>query len=171
MKSSFLSIFIACLLILLSTGCNSVDFERIPYQPVNIDLSSIGMWNSYGIGGLGEYRYFTLNPRQPANFPYTAKSEVGFGGILLIGGQDPYASSTFSVLAYDLACPVERKSTTRVTFDPNTLTAKCPECGSRYDVFSQLGNAIEGLALTEKYGLRSYPCVPGINGGYIIKNY
>lgn len=153
-------------------GCNSIDDNRIPNMPVSLSLSDMGLWNTFGVSGFGSYRIFTLSPRQPSDFPYTSKTYTGYGGVLLIEGLDPYTGISSLPLAYDLACPVERQSNTRVKIDADSYMAVCPVCGSTYDVTIQRGAPIAGPAATGeyKYALKSYNCIATPNGGYIITN-
>lgn len=164
------------LMVLLSavSACNQVDDDRIPSLPVYINLSGAGMWNSYGVPGVGVSRNF-INYNgtvSPSGFPYTANTYVGFGGVLLIGGIDPFTSEPNVPLAYDLSCPVECRQTVRVAIDSDNLEAVCPECGSRYDVLTAGGAPVAGPALKGeyKYSLRRYVCQPEQTGGYIIHN-
>lgn len=157
-----------------ASSCREVDDDRIPSLPVYINLSGAGMWNSYGVSGVGLSRSF-INWQgvvSPDGFPYNANTYVGFGGVLLIGGVDPFTSEPNVPLAYDLSCPVERSQTVRVFVDTENLEAVCPECGSRYDVITAGGSPVAGPALEGKYkyGLRRYSCDPGSGGGYIIHN-
>lgn len=164
------------LIVLLSaaSSCNQVDDDRIPALPVYINLSGAGMWNSYGVAGVGISRTFihSKDLTKPSGFPYTANSYTGFGGVLLIGGVDPFTTEPNVPLAYDLACPVERDCNVRVAIDPDNLEAVCHKCGSRYDVVMAGGSPVGGPALTgtPKYGLRRYECTPDRAGGYIIHN-
>lgn len=155
-------------------SCHELDDDRIPSLPVYINLSGAGMWNSYGVSGVGVSRDFINSGGMvsPSGFPYTANSYTGFGGVLLIGGVDPFTSEPNVPLAYDLACPVERDASVRVAVDKDNLEAVCPRCGSRYDVIMAGGSPVAGPALTGnvKYGLRRYVCSPERNGGYIIHN-
>ncbi|MDE7348025.1 MAG: hypothetical protein K2N48_14940 [Muribaculaceae bacterium] len=155
-------------------SCNQVDDDRIPSLPVYIDISNVGMWNTYGVSGVGISRNFInwQGTVSPAGFPYTANTYVGFGGVLLIGGVDPFTSEPNVPLAYDLSCPVERSQTVRVAVNADNLEAVCHVCGSRYDVVTAGGAPVGGPALTgdTKYGLRRYVCQPGQGGGYIIHN-
>ena len=156
------------------SACSQVDDDRIPSLPVYIDLSGAGMWNSYGVAGVGISRSFInwQGVLSPAGFPYTANTHVGFGGVLLIGGVDPFTGETNVPLAYDLSCPVECSRTVRVYVDASNLEAVCPECGSHYDVITAGGAPVAGPALTGdyKYALRRYSCSPGQAGGYIVHN-
>ena len=156
------------------SSCNQIDDARIPSLPVYINLSGAGMWNTYGVSGVGISRNF-INSQDlisPSGFPFNANTYTGFVGVLLIGGVDPYTSEPNVPLAYDLSCPVECKSTVRVAVDADNLDAVCPECGSHYDVVMAGGSPVSGPALTGKYkyGLRRYYCDPAQGGGYIIHN-
>ncbi len=154
------------------SGCQTVDDERIPNLPVSIDLSNAGTWNTYGVSGFGSSRRFIISLKQPTGFPYSTTSATGFGGVLLIDGMDPYTTSTDVPLAYDLACPVEMKSTVRVEVESELYHAVCPECGSTYDVTMGGGSPLSGPAAAgeRKYGLRRYACYPSGSGGYIVTN-
>lgn len=152
------------------TGCNSVDDGRIPAFAVTINLSSAGLWNTYGVSGFGLHREFIKELGQPGNFHYQNNTYTGYGGVLLIGGMDPYTSQTNMPLAYDLACPVECKPDVRVYVDDATFEAICPVCGSHYDVCMSGGAPTAGPALTgnPKYRLQPYRCIQTNEGGYMI---
>lgn len=149
---------IACAM--LSGGCDKVDNRRMPPVPVHIDLGNQGLWNTYGVHGSGEVRRFIRDTNTPDNFPFTASTYTGFGGVLLIYGLE-------RPLAYDLACPVELNKEVRLKVN-DSLEAECPKCGSRYDIFSGGGAPIAGEALKQKYGLQTYQVIPQSLGGYII---
>lgn len=162
----------AILLMAAAISCNTIDDERIPTFPVNISLSPDGVWHTYGVSGYGIYRCFIKDERQPSGFPYTDRTYTGFGGVLLISGMDPFTSEAGVPLAYDLACPVERRAETKVRIQPDGALpeAVCPVCGSHYDVVERGGAPVSGPALTEKYGLTRYRVAPASAGGYIILN-
>lgn len=166
----------ACILAFLSIAllcsCNSVNDDKIPNMPVNINLADAGTWNTFGVSGFGNYRRFLISPREPAGFPFSTQSATGFGGVLLISGMDPYTTQTDAPLAYDLACPVEVKSSIRVEIQGDTFEAVCPVCGSRFDVTMSGGAPVGGPAAESKYkcSLRRYRCIPSGNGGYFITN-
>lgn len=161
-----------CLSAIILTSCHNVDDDRIPNLPVNISLADAGLWNRYGVAGFGLYRYFIPELKEPSGFAYVASSAAGFGGVLLIGGMDPFTGDTNMPLAYDLACPVECKANVRVKIDSSTFEAICPECGSKYDVTMRGGAPISGPAAdgNHRYALRRYNCLPSQYGGYIIVN-
>lgn len=155
---------------ILATGCHYLNDDRIPHMPVNIDLSNPGIWQSYGVEGVGEFDEFIIGNGvvKPSGFPYTYNSATGYGGVLLIGGQDPFTGDV-GPLAYDLSCPVERSPEVRVKVDLTNLDAVCPECGSHYNVITLGGAPVEGIAKDLGYGLTRYRC-DRINGGYIIRD-
>lgn len=170
-----LPLIIAIILGVQLISCQSVDNERIPNMAVNISLSDAGVWNSYGVSGFGNNRDFIYNPSGgsvPAGFPYKYGSATGFGGVLLIEGIDPFNPALAAPLAYDLACPVERKANVRVYIDKETYVAVCNECKSTYDVTMGSGAPLSGEAKNGKYksALRQYRVVPSGNGGYYITN-
>lgn len=153
-------------------GCTTVDDDRIPNMPVNIQLADAGIWNSYGVSGFGSYRRFILagGIREPKGFPFSQTSATGFGGVLLISGMDPFTSTTDTPLAYDLACPVERQADVRVEIESETYNARCPVCGSIYNVTTAGGTPVSGEATRIHCGLRRYRCLPSGYGGYVITN-
>ena len=160
------------LLAMLATGCNSVDDNRIPTMPVNINLGSHALWNTYGVSGYGNYRLFIRELREPRNFAWTERTATGYGGVLLISGVNPFTLEAGVPLAYDLACPVERKPDIRVQIEsPEQIPiAVCPKCGSSYDVTERGGSPLAGVALGEKVGLTRYECRESPSGGYQILN-
>lgn len=148
MKPSF--IIAAAALAMLAQSCETMDDRRIPPVPVSIVFQSPGMWESYGVPGATDFRYFIREKRQPVGFPYTALSYTGFGGVLLVCDilGDPQA--------FDLSCPVEAQQNVRVAIDRDENVARCPDCGSTYDVFSNLGTPLSGPAVDYHYALTRY---------------
>lgn len=160
------------LLGVVASGCDSVQDDRIPSMPVSINLADPGLWNTYGVSGFGISRIFVRDLNIPSGF-YTANTYTGYGGVLLIGGMDPFDATTNTPLAYDLSCPVECKRDIRVEIDPEPpFEAVCPVCHSRYDVIALGGVSVAGDAYRHKprYGLRRYECLPGQMGGYYIRD-
>lgn len=151
-------------------SCHYLNDDRIPMMPVNIDLSNPGVWASWGVFDYGgDYREFILSEGKPAGFPYIYNSATGFGGVLLIGGQNPFTGET-GPLAYDLSCPVERQRDIRVHIIAN-MDAVCDVCGSHYNVVEANGTPVSGPAKDMGYAMTSYNCYPTVYGGYIISGY
>lgn len=163
-------------MISMCQGCDTAIDNRIPSMPVSIDLASSGTWNTFGVSGFGDFRYFVLingSATEPSGFQYQHGASTGYGGVLLIEGMDPFTLETLTPLAYDLSCPVERSRTIRVRIYPDKqYLAICPECESTYDVTMGGGAPTSGPALTgeHKYGLRRYYCRPGAFGGYYVSD-
>lgn len=144
------------------SACSHIDDTRIPVRNVNVVFSTVAQWDVYGVTGAYSHKRFIRELKQPANFPFTANTYTGFGGILLV--TDPMGNP----LAYDLACPVEVKSDVRVFINDEYL-AECPECHSTYDVFSSYGAPVgDCLAFQHHYGLRRYTVMGGLAGDYRV---
>lgn len=145
-------------------SCREADDTRIPLAPVRIDMGMQSMWVTYGVNGVGSYRYFDMQRGLPAKFPYSETSATGFGGVLLM------ADGMGQPVAFDLACPYERTKTVRVAIDAGNLDAVCPSCESHYNVLTGYGTPLSGPALTAGYQLRRYNVMSSVYGGYIITN-
>ncbi len=147
----------------LTGGCGeTVNNDRIPAMPVDINLHTPGLWNTYGVGGIGMYRIFRKQTNTPADFPWTAGTFTGYGGVLLVGVD---AAANFSdrqwpylPMAYDLSCPVEADPDVVVYVDEMKFEAVCPVCKSRYTLYSG-GGPVAGQAVGLRYGLASYVCI------------
>lgn len=146
-------------------SCDGVDDDRIPVYQVNLPLNNVGLWDTYGVHAYGETRAF-IRPTVPSDFPYTVSNYTGFGGVLIVMG----GSDAVTVLAYDMACPVERQTDVRISVDPDSGEAVCAVCGSRYNIVEYNGSSVSGPAYMYHYGLRQYRAVPAPNGGYTIVN-
>lgn len=134
----------------LLPSCHTIDDDRVPVAAVNIVFNTVADWNIYGVAAATDYRRFIRDERIPANFPYTASTFTGYGGILLV------CDVLGNPQAFDLCCPVEVKPTVRIAIDKDTQLAKCPVCGSTFDVFSLPGTPVGGKAADYGYGLRRY---------------
>lgn len=132
------------------SGCHKLDDDRIPPMPVNIVFQSAGMWETYGVPGATDHRRFIIEKHEPVGFPYTAMSRTGFGGVLLV------ADILGDPRAFDLSCPVEARSDVRVAIDRENNVARCPECGSEYDVFGNMGIPLSGPAVDRHFALTPY---------------
>lgn len=163
-----LVIALAAASLCVASACQGLDDDRIPPLAVSINLGNQGLWNTYGVAGFGLSRRFIRELGEPSGYSYTDRTYTGFGGVLLIGGMDPFTNDTNQPQAYDLACPVECKADVRVYVDPDNFEAVCPVCHSRYDVTMAGGTPLSGPAKEYRYALRRYQCLAAQAGGYII---
>lgn len=152
----------ALALAVMAVGCHTIDDDRIPPLNVYVNFNTVGDWTEYGVPGAGSYRRFIKQDRIPANYPYSALSATGFGGVLLVG--DVHNQP----VAYDLACPVECKSNVRIQVNEQALNAECPVCHSTYDIVTNYGYPLSGKAAEKGYGLQRYHVSPGLNGEYMV---
>jgi len=152
------------------TSCDKIDNKTLPNYSVRINLGDYGLWNTYGVHVLGDYRIFNRVKGLPSNFPYNVNTYTGFGGVLLFMGQDMQTGGPVP-LAFDMACPVEHDVNVTVSIDPTNLDAVCAKCGSHYDVLLGGGGPSSGMAVDYKVGLNVYKVRPTSSGGYIITNY
>ena len=74
------------------TSCITITDDALPALPVNINLSPVSVWNTYGVTAFGSYRYFVMQNGEPSGFPYIGQSATGFGGVLLVCGFNPYTT-------------------------------------------------------------------------------
>ncbi len=144
----------------LVSSCSHIDDDRLPPAPVHISFAGVGDWNLYGVSGALDTRRF-IKPDVPSNFPWTALTYTGFGGILLVSDVNSQP------LAYDLACPYECKNDVRINVVDNSY-AECPKCHSTYDIFMNLGTPLSGPAAERGYGLTRYSVYPGAQGEYMV---
>ena len=155
----------------LSSCGDAVNNTRLPNYPVYLNLSGAGVWNTYGVGGVGMHREFIKDKNLPGGFPYLASSYTGYGGILLAGvdAASNFADETWPYLpvAYDMSCPVEAERDVVVYVDDNTFEAVCPKCQSHYTLMSG-GGPIAGPAVGLRYGLEPYKCIGSPMTGFII---
>lgn len=163
-----LNITFGTLLALAAAGCSNtveIQFDRIPRNPVYVPFTTAGTWDIYGCSAALSSRRF-IRPSEPAGYTYQDYSYTGYGGVLLV------SDVTSTPRAYDLSCPVERQRDIRIQVDYDTDLARCPKCGSTYDVFvlngSMAGAPVSGPALTSGYGLRGYQVVFGVDGRYAL---
>ncbi|MDE6283682.1 MAG: hypothetical protein K2L97_06810 [Muribaculaceae bacterium] len=161
---AIMAVAVGVMLTALLSGCDHVDFDRVPPSNVRLSFDTRAEWDRYGTPGALDHKRFILdgNLRVPSDFPWTALTYTGYGGILLVGDVNgaPYA--------YDLCCPVELRRDIRIEIDPETNEAYCPSCGSRYSVYTNYGSPISGEARKLKRGLRRFNVGPGINGEFMV---
>lgn len=154
----------ALMLAAVLAGCHHIDNDRLPPAPVNLVFNTVADWDLYGTpGALSSRRFIKTNElRIPANYPYTALNQTGFGGILICG--DIYGAP----VAYDLACPVEMKKDIRVRVDSEINKAVCDRCGSVYDIFTNYGAPVSGSAAENGWGLTRYYIGAGRSNEYMV---
>lgn len=158
-------IYIMCIVVTMGViSCTEISDNQLPISQVKINLSTAGYWQTYGVTSPGAYRMFVKSERIPANYPYNANVYTGFGGVLLVS--DIYSGEP---VAYDLSCPVERRTNVRVTIENESYDAVCASCGSHYNVMGGWGAPISGKALIEKVGLTRYYVVK-TGSGYNVVN-
>lgn len=167
MKKIIFTLLVA--LLALASSCERINNKEVPSYVVNIDLGTHAMWNTYGVAGVGDYRFFDRIRRIPGNFPYNANTYTGYGGVLLIMGLDA-STGNYAPIAFDAACPVEAKADVKISIDPATLEAVCPQCQSRFNVLTGSGGPVSGRAYTSRYGLRTYGVHQSQLGGYTINS-
>lgn len=143
------------------SGCHHLDNKRLPPCNVSIVFWTQADWNIYGVSGAMTSKRFVRELREPADFPWTALTYTGLGGILLV------ADINGQPMAYDLACPVECNASVRVAMNADLL-AECPKCHSTYNVYSLYGHPESGIAAEKGYGLELYSVGPGRGGEYMV---
>ncbi len=142
------------------TGCSNDNQYRIPVSAVRLSFLTPGDWQLYGVSGALDFKTFVKPDIKPNGFFYTAMSETGDGGILLVG------NTIGEPMAYDLACPVEAQRNIRVFINTEKSIAQCPKCGSTYNVFYS-GEPLSGEAAQLRYSLKRYRVVmPGPQNEY-----
>ena len=157
--------------VLAMSACTKIDDNRTPAYMVNIRLDTHALWSTYGVSGMGDYRVFIRDKKLPSNYPYTANTYTGFGGVLLMVGYDFTTQSYGVPVAYDMACPYENRQSVTVTYNSSNMEeAYCPNCGSRYNVLEGGGAATSGPAYERHFGLTRYRVTASANGGYVVSN-
>ena len=127
--------FLFALLLLLGISCTKINESEIPYAIVYLKLDL--RYEDKDLVGSLHHKSFTA-PRYDGE-------RVGYSGVVVINGNTGY-------YAYDLCCPHEARQSVRVK--PSDVgTAKCPECGSEYDLSYGNGNPTSGPS---QYTLRRY---------------
>ncbi|MDE6377323.1 MAG: hypothetical protein K2K72_01100 [Duncaniella sp.] len=154
------SILFSLLTLFLLVSCDSVDDERIPYAPVHLSFANEADWLTWGVPEVSAgWRRYIYRPGSrdniPVGYPYKGVDATGYGGLLLV------TDALGNPVAYDLACPYEARPEVRIEVPEGELFARCPKCGSTYDIFTNHGNPRSGPAADRHYGLRRYSVVSG----------
>ncbi len=147
------------LITLITVGCGkSVDDERVLYSEVHISFTTVAEWNLYGVkGDAADYRRYILakGVTEPAGFPYKASDHTGYSGILLV------SDVMGNLIVYDLACPYDPTPSVRLEIPDGELHARCPKCGSTFDIYTNHGNPRSGPAADHGYALQRYNITSG----------
>ena len=143
-------------------SCHHIDDDRTPPAPVWVPFTSQAVWELYGVSGALDYKEFIKPLGVPSPSFFTAISQTGFGGVLLV------CDINNTPLAYDLSCPVENRSDIRVKVDAEDHQAYCEVCHSRYEIFTNYGTPVAGPAAKHGYGLTKYLVGSGPNGEYRV---
>lgn len=153
MKHSLL--FFALILLFIS-GCDKNDPDRIPNTAVRLEFDPsspiVQLMSPF------DHTVFIKKENKPDRFYYTDASSTGFGGILVIR-----SSEDNRLYAYDVACPVEVSSTTRIFVDEENLCARCEKCNSTFEIFIGSGAPMSGEANNRKFFLKKYNITPSMS--------
>ncbi len=125
--------FFFCLMVLLAASCGKVDVSNVPYARVYLELD-LSFKDKDLVGALN-FKEFTSATGQ--NYG----TQLGYSGVLVVCGFD--SSGNTQYYAYDLCCPHEAERNTTVQAD-NTGWAKCPKCGTKYEIAYGSGTPSEG---------------------------
>lgn len=120
-------------------SCTKVEKDSLPYAPVYLEVDLT--YADKQLLNLFSHKIFTS---------YKGQS-LGVGGVLVFHGMD-YGGGAYH--AFDLACPFEANSSTKVAVDDTGIFAVCPKCKSKYELSAQ-GFPTDHSVSDEK--LRSYP--------------
>ena len=157
--SRFKAITAIIIATLVMTGCShSVDDERVPYCEVHLSFTTVAEWNLYGVkGDAADYRRYieAAGITEPAGFPYKAADHTGYSGLLLV------SDVLGNLIAYDLACPYDPNPAVRLEIPEGEIFARCPKCGSTFDIYTNHGNPRSGPAADRGYALQRYSVTSG----------
>ena len=141
--------------LLAMAGCEKPPINPIPDYPVYIVLN-LNAWDS-DLKALFSYKIITRNSQ---GRPHPEIERTGFGGILVAHG------SLDEFYAYDMACPREVSPAIIVEITDGGMFAKCPECGSKYDI------TVGGVRISgpSDYNLKQYKVYSSGPDRLIIRN-
>lgn len=127
---------LSCLLLLLVLSCSKINESNVPYYRVYMELDL--RYQDKDLVGLLNHKIYTT--------PRNAGEAIGYAGIVVVSGFDG------TYYAFDLCCPHEAEKSTKIVPD-NTGYAKCPKCGTTYDIAYGSGMPSNGPS---EYPLRRY---------------
>lgn len=154
------TLVLSLIALIITPGCDSVDDERIPSVPVHLSFATVADWVQWGVAeesaGHRSYIYAPGSKTNiPEGYPYKAVDATGYGGLLLV------TDALGNPVAYDLACPYEAKPDVRIRVEDDEIIARCPKCGSTFDIITNYGNPRSGPAAERAYALKRYAVVSG----------
>ncbi|MDR0825291.1 MAG: hypothetical protein LBN74_09375 [Prevotella sp.] len=131
-------------LIILLVSCSSDDdWNTIPAEPVHFEINLIKSPDK--------------NLRTPNNVEIFTRQRlstdrIGFSGLLVICSAVPITSNIYELYAYDLCCPYEKQRQIIVS-NQGDGTAKCPQCGSIFEILNGTGRVKSGPSkdMMQKY--------------------
>lgn len=175
MKKLFYIVIIGIMTITSSCGEEEANYV-IPSTPVNFSID-INKADNHLNGGGNVAVY--IDPRE-ANVSDEYKQSVnavslarlfsramageylGYSGLLVVN-----LGTSFK--AYDLCCSYEQQKAVRVIPTNDSFKAKCPKCGSIFDLYAD-GRAISGNATTKGKKLQTYTLRPAGDNKFRITN-
>lgn len=136
---------LAALVVLLIQSCEGPYISPIPDYPVSMNINLTAGYPTFK-NSVGQYLVFAK--------PVKATDFIGYGGILLCTGVMMDDSGNSQYYAFDLSCPHEVLTTTRVSPLPDKLgEVKCDQCGTVYNVGFGFGEPVSGPS---KHPLKRY---------------
>ena len=152
-------IYSLILISLIGISCSS-DEERytLPYAPVNFyiktEVTDMFLKTTGNMGVYINSAARTEYANQVAangvkgvlivNAPRLKEEYIGLGGLLVINtGLAVVGESNYTI--YDLACTHEKNGDTRIV-PISTMVARCPKCGSEFQILEGTGRVSKGPA-------------------------
>lgn len=134
MKKIRYIVIILCLILILPSCGKDESLNTIPAEAVYFEVNLIKSPDK--------------NLRTPGNSetftqPRLSTDRIGYSGLLVICSAVPITSTTYQLYAYDLCCPNEKRRDIKVAAQGDG-TAKCPQCGSVFEIFNGIGNVKSG---------------------------
>lgn len=116
---------IVLLLSLLLLSCGKTEYSDIPHAVVRLQLDLT--FEDRELNEVLAHKIYTIN-----NININTE-RAGFGGVVVYHSSydDPYKGA---FRAYDIACPYENKQEVKIELEKFSSIAKCPVCGSTYDL-------------------------------------
>lgn len=153
-------------------GCEDnvaeINFERVPSSAVYVPFTTQAEWHIYGVAAPLDTRIFVKDQSLPKGYHYIDYSFTGMAGLLLT------CDLQGNIHVFDRRCPVELDPVVCIQVDYSANVAKCPRCGSTYDIFgiastsTMAGIPLSGPAQEQRFGLRRYKCVFGADNRYAL---